>query len=448
MSDKRRYYYSAKSSGPRLIDTSSKPRQRTLEMVIALDMPALADKIAQLSQRPPTVQRIPSSMIEWRRDGESFGFKVQMIDAAKLMDPAIRGTPDEPLLFPDHKIMYILEKGARGVNPPTPHGGKPPGSLTNTGARGATSSGVWGGAPLGAGGEAPSGARGFTPLTMIIASGESKLFAEVRALMEQLHPGRVDEFVRMGPLHTGDISWTRDNEQVGLIIERKDKSDFLATLRDPRKLQLQVSLDTAPDADKIMYLIEGDVLAVQSGIDDKARIGAMVYPIMRHGIRVASVPDTAASAALLVNLHRQMEWCDEDKFRAHRMHFGNALNAGPKKADYTGAGGVDELVRILSVVDGVSDPIAVQLSALFGSSFATFMNEMLTVDDPVARIADIVVDGRARRLGPELAKRVVAKFGVDQLRAQFSPASSVDDARKKRRIACDDDDDDSSVKNV
>jgi hypothetical protein len=256
---------------------------------------------------------------------------------------------------------------------------------------------------------------------MCIASGESKLFDEMRRLVGA--SGFPEDTVRMMPLRSGDVTWIDGSgTQAGFVVERKRNDDFVSTIKGSggRGMQLAVMLDTEPHPSNILYLIEGDVLAPRSGVVDSARLGSLVYPIFRHGVRVANTQSTIASAAFLFNLWMQMERCDTHKLKAHGMVFGNKLNETPKKAHYTGDGGRDEFIRLLVVVDRVSDEVAIAIAQMY-PTFGDMMKAFFAEPNPKKRelllqnIQVTVKSGNTKRVGPALSRAIARKFCVAQL---------------------------------
>lgn len=446
-------YYS-KPGVPPILSIGKDPQKRSLCMFVSNDMPNLQNAVKQLMRaNHPTTnadtavsyaerQRLTDirvkenlavhSQICWTEgpNESSFGFTVQLTNASRLLLKETMDSIEEPTLFPDgYKILYMVEGSGAGIRNEFANAGRQRPSTT----------------------------------CMCIASGETELYKQVRKLMEEIYPGQ--NTVEMMPLNSGDVTWvhrarnnvTGEEElwQCNFVIERKKNSDFVKTITDDRKLQLAVMLDTAPSADHIMYIIEGDVMCVHSGVNGKARVGSVVYPIFRNGIRVAQVQDTAATAAFLVNLHLQMEYCKSEKLEEYtnkHMIFGNILNHTPKKADYTGDGGRDEFIRDLVVINGMSDDKAIAITEKYPSilslitayiDIGTYSNE-----DPNCLLQDIVVPGKttekAHRLGPALSARVCSHFRVEGIRKyvydNFVPKNPAPSEKKRVRLIDDDDD--------
>jgi hypothetical protein len=433
-----------RSKGHAILDTSGKPPARQLCMFISEDMPDLHARVRDLLQRYTVGRdRVTTNMathgqISWtlEDDGEPFGFTVQVTSTDRLLASDVMGTVDEPILFPDgYKLLYLVEGG--GGPPPHPSAALAPARVSKA--------------------------------TMCITAGENALFKEVERLMEQIYPGQ--NAVRMLPLNSGDVTWLRPDPaegcgggppllQFGFMVERKTAADFVATITDSRKMQLQVMLDTAPTPQQIVYLIEGDVMGVRGGVNNKARIGSVVYPIFRHGVRVAQVADTAASAAFLVNLHLQMEACDEDKLRAHNMYFNSKLDHARKRADYTGVGGRDELIYDLTVVEDISSERAAAIAAVY-PTFGALMCAYLGCADPDHMLEDIMVPGKStdkpRRLGPAASAAVARRFAIADLQRHIAgavPAPAPPRPAAKAAVEIekhgedDDDDDDDPIEDI
>ena len=406
--------------------------QRPLAVVVSEDMPDLHRELVRAMQtvHPSATEaanRIQTNyavhgQVSWTigAAGEPFGFSVQLLSDNQLIRPDMHVAPpglEDPILFLDgYNIMYLIEGGPGA--PPNP--------------------------PL---------VEGATPRwAMCIASGESKLFDEMRRLVRA--SGFAEDTVRMMPLRSGDVTWVDGSgTQVGFVVERKRNDDFVSTIKGSggRGMQLAVMLDTAPHPSNILYLIEGDVLAPRSGVVDSARLGSLVYPIFRHGVRVANTQSTIASAAFLFNLWMQMERCDTHKLKAHGMVFGNKLNETPKKAHYTGDGGRDEFIRLLTVVERVSDQVAIAIAQRY-PTFGDMMKAFFAEPNPKKRelvLQDIQVtvkSGNVKRVGPALSRAIARKFCVAQLAPASHPDTDDDDSDSDGDDALQEESDDEDVK--
>lgn len=278
-------------------------------------------------------------------------------------------------------------------------------------------------------------------LTMLVTSGENSLFPEIEALMRAFYGPRLIPIVRQEHLDCGDVAWILDNnpaKQAEFIIERKNNSDFVSSIMDKRnKSQSTVMSEQGVDAANIMYIVERDPLAVYSKLNPKAIVGSLVYPLLNgKSKRLALVDSVRATAALCVNFHMQMEYCDEDKLHAQKIVFGNILNGNVKKSDIAEC---DIMIGLLTRITGVSDAIAEAVR----SRYPTFADLMIAYkntpaweldtmlqDIPVTRIKGTT------RIGPFLSKKIASVFCPREIfdKTEVNPKS------KKRNHVSDEDD--------
>lgn len=387
-----------------IVDTS-KGHNRDLTMYVSSDLPrieAMIKNIKSCNAHNPHIDfdvattNAVHSRVSWKNeDGDKFGFDCQITQANKLLLQNVMDSIDNPNIFPgnrQHHGMMIIIEGS-GVNipievkPPTPE----------------------------------------SKLTMFIAAGENTLMMELQVLFEKIYPGKSHNVVKMMGLHCGgDVNWqlNETGEQVGLIVERKKDADMIASRMDGREAQLPVMIENAPDPSCIFIVVEGNVMSTRSAMDKKAKIGTITYPLLRDGINMASVADTAATAALLVNMHLQMEWCEHKRLDSKNFHFGRNINQGNTKSSFIEPGGKEEMVYTLSVVKGISDETASSIAAHY-PTFADLMYAMITSPDPEDMLSNIPItragSGTTRALGKAAAKSIMGRFYVGALRSKLVP---------------------------
>lgn len=88
-------------------------------------------------------------------------------------------------------------------------------------------------------------------------------------------------------------------------IERKDATDFVASIMD-RRLFAQV-LRLSDEFERFAFVIEGDIYATRSGITPEAIRGALSYLMALGKASVIQVKNAGETAELLVTMARHMQ---------------------------------------------------------------------------------------------------------------------------------------------
>jgi ERCC4-type nuclease len=271
---------------------------------------------------------------------------------------------------------------------------------------------------------------------ILVASGESALLSRLN-LLKMIGALPEDTHVNHAPLICGDIAIVdRTTREVAWIGERKDKNDFVASIVDGRhRTQQAVMLAQNMRHDRICYVVEGNLLKVKRAVNQKAIIGALIYPLIRYKFNTIMVDDTAETAVLIAAIHAQLEEADEDKFNAReKIAIANTLNGGPKKAALCDA---DRFSMILTRVPDVSDDIADGIAAVHGS-FARMIGAFRVNNDPML-LQDIPVKGKKdnRRVGPAASRKIYEYFDIGAILGQLV-AGGGQSAKKKRPADHDD----------
>jgi ERCC4-type nuclease len=266
---------------------------------------------------------------------------------------------------------------------------------------------------------------------ILVASGESSLIGQLNLLKTK---GLLAETTHIcqSPLICGDIAIVeRNTREMVWIGERKEKKDFVASIIDGRhRTQQAVMLEQNFKRGRICYIIEGNPLRVKRAVNQKAIVGALIYPIIRYGFNTIMVDNVAETALLVSAIHNQLECAEEDKFTAReKIDIANTLNKGPKKADLCER---DRFPIILTRVPDVSDDIADGIAAVYGS-FPQMIAAFRAQNEPTL-LENIPVKGKSekRRVGPAASRKIYEYFGVAEILAGERPL-------KKQRGAEDDD---------
>ena len=212
-------------------------------------------------------------------------------------------------------------------------------------------------------------------------------------------------------LDLGDVRLATD--ELVMLVERKTWADWAASVRDGRykeqKARFLGSLPTGDDEGapktRLIYLLEGALVGFdgdQRGMSNRALNAAVLKTQLRDGITVLRTRDAAHSADSLAYLLEQMR----------------AGGLDPRAAKVGGAGGAKKRKRenleepaalfraMLAVVPGMSDEKAAAVASEFPSFRAL---RRATVDT----LKLVECGARARKLGPAVAKRIVALYDRD-----------------------------------
>ncbi len=91
----------------------------------------------------------------------------------------------------------------------------------------------------------------------------------------------------------------------GVIVERKSATDLVLSIRDRRLFDQAVRLRAG--AAHPVIILEGDPLAVRTGMHQRAILGALAWLTTIQGIPVLPSTGPARTAALLVTIARQQQ---------------------------------------------------------------------------------------------------------------------------------------------
>ena len=406
----------------RLIDAGTKPKIRNLTMVLSDDddNKDFVKEIAEnLNEGSVDLVHRDARFVDWQLGNDKFGVTVQRILADDLLVPDFMGNVSNwPLLFTkDLKILYAVE--GKKIN--DSHVDR----ATQKYAR-------------------ESAKKRASSLTMIVTTGEPELFRELSAIMRKYYPDR-DDVVKQMHLDSGDITWTCNGQQVGLCVESKKASDLVAGITDARnKTQAHVMMQLEPThPSQLAYLIQGDVTKLKHGPNDKAKMGAIVYPSLRYGFRSINVENAKMAAFFLSNIHIQMEHAPHDKLVANDLVFLHGINQTLKKRDVVEQ---HELSVTLQRVHGVSPEIAESITAVykdFGGLVQAYIDykgndiDAMLEDIPITRNNE--QKQKTRRVGKALSAAIAKWFHIKQIVANIP-----NDGAKKRKMVheVEDDDDD------
>ena len=406
----------------RLIDAGTKPKIRNLTMILSDDddnkdfVKEIASNLDKSGKTPP-VELISrdARFVDWQIGNDKFGVTVQRILADDLLVPDFMGNVGNwPLLFSkDLKIMYAVE------------GKKIDDSHVNKATQKYS---------------AESAKKRLNSLTMLVTTGEPELFLELSTIMKKYYPDRAD-VVKQVHLDSGDITWTCNGQQVGLCVESKKASDLVAGITDSRnKTQAHVMMQLEPaHPSQLAYLIQGDVTKLKHGPNDKAKMGAIVYPVLRYGFRSINVENAKMAAFFLSNIHIQMEHAPNDKLVADNLVFLHGINQTLKKKDVTEQ---NELSVTLQTVHGVSPEIAESITSVYGD-FGGLVQAYIDYkgNDIDAMLEDIPIlrsNQKTRRVGKALSAAIAKRFHIKKIISNIP----VDNGAKKRKMVHDIEEDD------
>ena len=165
----------------------------------------------------------------------------------------------------------------------------------------------------------------------------------------------------------------------GVVVERKTAADLVLSIRDRRLFDQAARLRAG--AARPVLILEGDPLAVQTGMHRRAILGALAWLTTIQGIPVLPSDGPARTAALLVTLARQQQqgWRGPTGVvtpkaptpREQQLAVLAALpGVGPVRAarllDHFGSlrGVLDADAEALGAVPGIGEGMAAQLAAL------------------------------------------------------------------------------------
>jgi ERCC4-type nuclease len=347
---------------------------------------------------------------------------VQRLHADDLLVPDFVGNvANWPLLFSKSlKIMYVVEGKTVGE------------TLVNNATKKYS---------------AESGGKRLNSLTMVVTTGEPELFQELTSIMRKYYPERPDAVKQMR-LDSGDVTWICNGQQIGFCVESKKAPDLVSGISDGRnKTQVHIMMELEPAHNsQLAYLIQGDITKTKYGPNDKAKMGAIMYPVMRNGFRSINVENAKMAALFLSNIHIQMEHAPHDKLVSNNLVFLHGINQTLNKRSLAEQ---NELSVILSQsVYGVSPEIAESITAVY-SDLGELMQAYIDYqgDDVDAMLENIPIvkataSGKTRRVGKVISAAVAKLFHVKRIVANIPKKQEPNKKRKYEIEIIDDDDDD------
>lgn len=212
-----------------------------------------------------------------------------------------------------------------------------------------------------------------------------------KALCEALG-GHEQVCVSTARLLVGDVHVVRDGS-VALVIERKTRTDLLASLRDGRFARQRAAMIEKFSVDRVVYIVEGstDWQSNESGAEIALVLRDRVPLFWSNG-----VTDTAALLARLVKCTLQQRTEPPDPTNCTRI--AKATTACPERS----------LAAMLRCVPGVSAKRAASIAHLFGSMAGLAESVRADRSDTITRISDCRERPGSNRFGHTLAYRVVA----------------------------------------
>jgi ERCC4-type nuclease len=271
-------------------------------------------------------------------------------------------------------------------------------------------------------------------VSVVLAAGENKLFA---AINRGSLPGR-DVKVTLEPLPCGDAVFFIESDgprkRFEIVIERKTPADFLSSIKDKRlKEQTALMLTTFATPAAIIHFLEGDPMETPSGIHPKARMGALLKPMLREGTSAVIGHGIEATARFILNIQMYLETVPEDELVRKGLLLTHEPNARMdiKKADMTDE---NKIIYQLRLVPGVGEIMAEAVAAEV-KSFDE-MEEQYRLFGKHA-LKDITVPGVAgrknRKVGKAISEKIYEYYNFDKHK------DGVEMMHKKRKIVEDED---------
>lgn len=270
-------------------------------------------------------------------------------------------------------------------------------------------------------------------VSVVLAAGENKLFA---AINRGALPGR-DVKVTLEPLPCGDAVFFIESDgprkRFEIVIERKTPADFLSSIKDKRlKEQTALMLTTFATPAAIIHFLEGDPMETPSGIHPKARMGALLKPMLREGTSAVIGHGLEATARFILNIQMYLETVPEDELVRKGLLLTHEPNARMdiKKADMTEE---NKIIYQLRLVPGVGEVMATAIAAEV-KSFDE-MEERFMLFGKHA-LSDIELDKPGRKVGKGVSEKIYNYYDFDKKK------NGAEMMHKKRKIVEDDEEDD------
>lgn len=273
-------------------------------------------------------------------------------------------------------------------------------------------------------------------VSVVLAAGENKLFA---AINRGALPGR-DVKVTLEPLPCGDAVFFIESDgprkRFEIVIERKTPADFLSSIKDKRlKEQTALMLTTFATPAAIIHFLEGDPMETPSGIHPKARMGALLKPMLREGTSAVIGHGIEATARFILNIQMYLETVPEDELVRKGLLLTHEPNARMdiKKADMTEE---NKIIYQLRLVPGVGEVMATAIAAEV-KSFDE-MEERFMLFGKHA-LSDIELDKPGRKVGKGVSEKIYNYYDFDKKK------NGAEMMHKKRKIVEDEDEEEDEI---
>lgn len=273
-------------------------------------------------------------------------------------------------------------------------------------------------------------------VSVTLAAGENRLFS---AIQRAAAAAGVSLNVALAPLDCGDaVFFIEDGDgrrrRLEIVIERKTPADFLSSIKDKRlKEQTAVMLTNFATPAAIIHFLEGDPMETPSGIHPRARMGALLKPMLREGTSAVIGHGLEATARFILNMQMYLEHVPEEELVRKGLLLAHEPNArmGIKKAEMTDQ---NKIIYQLRLVPGVGEVMADAIAAEF-KSFDE-MEEQFRCFGKHA-LKDVKVPGGdkpGRRVGKAISEKICGYYNFDKHR------DGAEMMHKKRKIVEDDED--------
>lgn len=204
--------------------------------------------------------------------------------------------------------------------------------------------------------------------------------------------------VKVVSLDVGDIRISY-NDTVILIIERKTLSDLYSSIRDGRYKDQKFRLLDNYDNNKVMYVIEGNLLNNTMDHTQKESIkSAIINTMVRDNIKVHNVQDVKQTAEFIKDIAIRLAKHPE-KYTERNTNSGNLQTiAKHTKGAYVTPENV--FVGMLCQVPGVSTTTASKIAEHY-QSIKSFINN--ASEDELKNLKL----NSGRKIGPKLANQIM-----------------------------------------
>ena len=215
-------------------------------------------------------------------------------------------------------------------------------------------------------------------------------------------------------LDIGDIQILL-NDNVEIIIERKNITDLATSIKDGRYREQKLRLTNNFGKDKILYLIEGTIrIGKIAGLPHTTLIGSMINAMIRDNIKVYRTTNIKETIEFIELLYSKLVK-DGDKLLPS-----NSLKNEESKIDYVSSIKLKKKENLteencfllqLSQIPGVSLNIAKEIKKNYNSMFELCQkyNEQSTLKEKEILLKDIsfeIANDKTRKIGKVVSERV------------------------------------------